>query len=127
VAGLVSFQFLYCFLSTFRHRLRLTKEYIGGFCLELSRLYPDFRFIVQDRPPVLEQAKSEFWPIEDPTALEQGRVVLQPHDFFTENPVKNAEVYWLRYIIHDWSDDYCVKILGAIKPSMGPRSRILIW
>lgn len=27
---------------------------------------------------------------------------------------------------HDWSDDYCVRILSAIRDSMGPNSRILI-
>jgi hypothetical protein len=36
-------------------------------------------------------------------------------------------VYWLRYVIHDWSDDYCIRILKNIKAAMGPRSRILIW
>lgn len=49
-----------------------------------------------------------------------------PHDFFDENPARHADVYWLRYIIHDWSDDYCVRILRAIRAAMGPRSRILI-
>lgn len=27
---------------------------------------------------------------------------------------------------HDWSDDYCVRILSAIRESMGPQSRVLI-
>ena len=49
-----------------------------------------------------------------------------PHDFFKPNPVKNADVYWLRYILHDWSDDYCIKILSAIRESMGPNSRVLV-
>ena len=30
---------------------------LGGFCLQLSQLYPKLRFVVQDRAPVLEQAK----------------------------------------------------------------------
>lgn len=38
-----------------------------------------------------------------------------------------ADVYWLRYILHDWSDEYCVRILSRIKESMGRKSRILIW
>ncbi|KAI1779177.1 S-adenosyl-L-methionine-dependent methyltransferase [Hypoxylon cercidicola] len=48
------------------------------------------------------------------------------HDIFTPNPVRGADVYWLRAILHDWSDDYCIGILKSIKESMGPKSRILI-
>ncbi|KAI0512934.1 S-adenosyl-L-methionine-dependent methyltransferase [Xylaria bambusicola] len=99
---------------------------VGGFCLQLSHIYPDLQFVVQDRAPALQQAQTEVWPRENAEALTAGRVKFMPHDFFDVNPVKNADVYWLRYILHDWSDDYCVRILNAIKPSMGPRSRILI-
>ncbi|KAI8630832.1 S-adenosyl-L-methionine-dependent methyltransferase [Xylariaceae sp. FL1651] len=98
----------------------------GGFCLQLSHLYPDLKFVVQDRAPVLEQAESKVWPKENQAALEAGRVQFVPHNFFEPNPTKDADVYWLRYILHDWSDDYCVRILEAIRPAMGPHSRILI-
>ncbi|GFF50688.1 sterigmatocystin 8-O-methyltransferase [Aspergillus udagawae] len=99
---------------------------VGGFCIQLSRLYPELNFVVQDRAPALKQAQSSVWPKENPQALAEGRVSFMTHDFFHENPVKGADVYWLRYIMHDWSDDYCVQILSAIRESMGPRSRILI-
>ncbi|AEO59636.1 hypothetical protein MYCTH_2066662 [Thermothelomyces thermophilus ATCC 42464] len=99
---------------------------MGGFALQLSHIYPDLEFVIQDRGPVLEQGETELWPRENPAALRAGRVKFQQHDFFDENPVKGADVYWLRYIIHDWSDDYCVDILRAIRAAMGPRSRILI-
>jgi len=48
------------------------------------------------------------------------------HDFFKPNPVHGADVYWLRGILHDWSDEYCVTILKGLRESMGPNSRILI-
>ncbi|KAI1372049.1 S-adenosyl-L-methionine-dependent methyltransferase [Hypoxylon crocopeplum] len=99
---------------------------VGGFCLQLSRLYPDLKFILQDRGPALKQAQTEVWPRENPSAQKEGRVQFVEHDFFNQNPTKHADVYWLRYILHDWSDEYCVQILSAIKPAMGPRSRILI-
>ncbi|GAP82680.1 putative o- protein [Rosellinia necatrix] len=99
---------------------------VGGFCLQLSHLYPDLKFVLQDRAPALKQAETEVWPRENAEALKGGRVQFVPHNFFDNNPVRHADVYWLRYILHDWSDDYCVQILSAIKPAMGPRSRILI-
>jgi O-methyltransferase domain len=100
---------------------------VGGFSLQLSQHHPNIRFVIQDRAPVLQQAETVVWPAENALALKEGRVKFTPHDFFDENPVKNADVYWLRYIIHDWSDEFCVKILSAIRKSMGTRSRLLIW
>ncbi|KAJ5118256.1 hypothetical protein N7448_009971 [Penicillium atrosanguineum] len=99
---------------------------LGGFCLQLSKIYPDLNFIVQDRAPALAQAQSTIWPVENPEALKTGRVKFLEHDFFNSNPVVGADIYWLRYILHDWSDDYCIRILSAIKEAMKPNSRILI-
>ncbi|MCJ1432684.1 hypothetical protein MMC27_002041 [Xylographa pallens] len=99
---------------------------VGGFDLQLSKLYPKLKFVVQDRGPVLEQAEKEVWPKENPQALEAKRVSFMQHDFFNPNPVQNADVYWLRYILHDWSDEYCIRILSAIRASMGPNSRIIV-
>lgn len=99
----------------------------GGFCLQLSQLYSDLRFVLQDRGDAIEKARSEVWPHENAAALAASRIEFVVHDFFDVNPVRGADVYWLRYVLHDWSDEYCVRILGAIKESMGPRSRILIW
>ena len=73
---------------------------IGGFDIQLSRLYPQLKFVVQDRGPNLEHAKQTIWPKEAPEALEQGRVTFMEHDFFQPNPVRDAEVYWLRYIMY---------------------------
>jgi hypothetical protein len=99
---------------------------VGGFCIQLSHLYPNLNFIVQDRAPALQQAQTTVWPKESPQALAEGRVKFITHDFFNENPVKGADVYWMRYIMHDWSDDYCVTILSQIARSMAPKSRLLI-
>lgn len=54
------------------------------------------------------------------------RVSFMAHDFFTSQPVKGADVFFLRKILHDWSDDYALKILQQITPVMKPGSRILI-
>ncbi|PWY93216.1 S-adenosyl-L-methionine-dependent methyltransferase [Aspergillus sclerotioniger CBS 115572] len=99
---------------------------VGGFCLQLSHLYSHLRFVIQDRSPVLSQAEHEVWPQENPDALARGSVQFIVHDFFDPNPVIGADVYWLRYILHDWSDDYCVRILTNIKSAMRSHSRLLI-
>lgn len=70
---------------------------MGGFAIQLSRLYPKLKFIIQDRGPVVEQGQKSIWPKESPTALAEGRVKFMAHDFLATNPVRGAEVYWIRY------------------------------
>ena len=48
------------------------------------------------------------------------------HDFFTEQPVRNANVYYFRWIFHNWSDKYAVKILKCLTPALKIGARILI-
>ena len=54
---------------------------------------------MQDRAEVLRQAETEVWPAEAPEAVEDGRVQFMEHDFFQPNPVKGADVYWLRGVL----------------------------
>jgi hypothetical protein len=74
--------------------------YTGGFCLQLSSIYPDLSFIVQDSEEFLRQGQEEVWPAKAPEVLASGRVTFMAHDFFTPNPVEGAAIYWLRYILY---------------------------
>lgn len=97
---LVSFFFSQLSITKKRKKERNgAHQRIGGFCLQLSKVYPELSFIVQDRAPALEQAKREVWPRENPEALSTGRVEFLAHDFFKTNPVVGADIYWLRYIL----------------------------
>lgn len=99
---------------------------VGGFVLQLLPIYSKLRYIVQDREEVIKQAKEEVWPREAPDAVRDGRVSFIVADFFEVNPVTGADIYWLRGILHDWSDEYCVRILSALRQAMTQGSRILI-
>lgn len=68
-------------------------------CLDLAKIYPKLKFIVQDRAPVISQAEN-VWKDECSDALQTQRTKLMVHDFFTEQPVQGAEVYHMRYIMH---------------------------
>lgn len=41
-------------------------------------------------------------------------------------PVKNARVYFLRMVLHDWADDVCIRILKKIREAAGPDSELMI-
>jgi hypothetical protein len=72
---------------------------IGGFDLQLLTSYPHFTCVVQDRAEVIRQAEETFWPQNGQHLVQSGSVTFQTHDFFQPNPVKNADVYWLRAIL----------------------------
>ncbi|KAK4213823.1 O-methyltransferase, family 2 [Rhypophila decipiens] len=58
-----------------------------------------------------------------------GIVEFMHHDFFSEQPVwLDADVYFLRMVLHDWSDGDCVRILRGLVPALErkKKGRILI-
>ncbi|UKZ78181.1 hypothetical protein TrVFT333_005916 [Trichoderma virens FT-333] len=76
------------------------------------------RLILQDLPDVIKQARS--------IGL-SGKIELMEHDFFTEQPIKNARTYYLHSVLHDWPDFKAVEILGRLASAMRPGySKVLI-
>ncbi|KAI0958974.1 hypothetical protein AcV7_004641 [Taiwanofungus camphoratus] len=98
---------------------------VGGMSIGLARKFPKLRFVVQDLASVISQAEA-VWLRELPEAIKLERTRLMVHDVFKEQPIKGAEVYWMRFILHDWADDECVIILSNLREAMGTNSRILI-
>jgi demethylsterigmatocystin 6-O-methyltransferase len=91
----------------------------GGFgqhSVAFKNKYPHLsgRIIVQDVPSTLAHA-----PKVDGIEFES-------HDFFTPQPIHSAKFYYLRHIMHDWTDEDCLHILTSIIPAMGSESYILI-
>ncbi|KAL8671298.1 MAG: hypothetical protein Q9168_004200 [Polycauliona sp. 1 TL-2023] len=48
------------------------------------------------------------------------------HDFFKTQPVKGAKYYYLRAILHNWTDNEAVEILANIVPAMSADSLVAI-
>lgn len=92
----------------------------GHVSIQIARQHPEWRFIVQDSPQTIAHA-----PAEVPVDVED-KVSFQAHDFWTEQPVKGADVYFFKTIFHDWSDKYAVKILRALIPALKPGARVII-
>ncbi|KAF6832751.1 o-methyltransferase [Colletotrichum plurivorum] len=83
---------------------------------------PRSRCVLQDRPEVIEEVvRVDHQGLSD--------VVKIGVDFMQANPTKDAMVYLLRRVLHDWSDDACVQILSRLRaalPEDDPRARVLI-
>lgn len=98
--------------------------------MHLSRLFPHLHFIVQDLPEVIDGAADSIAAAAAAAAgdddIPRGKIEFLAHDMFEEQPVKNADVYLLRYVLHDWGDKYCVEILRRLVPSLKPGAKVVI-
>ncbi|KAF4632321.1 hypothetical protein G7Y89_g5805 [Cudoniella acicularis] len=92
----------------------------GIVAIEIARHFPRIKCIVQDLPEVIEGVS-----VPDDLAKD-GRLMLMPHDFFQEQVVKGADVYYLRWILHDWSDKYATEIIRQLVPALKRGARILV-
>ena len=56
----------------------------------------------------------------------KSRISFQAQDILQPNTLKDADVYLLRSILHDWSDKYAVIILKNLVPALKDGARVLI-
>jgi hypothetical protein len=93
----------------------------GGRGHEVSQLrasFPDApgRFVLEDLPAVIGDIKEL-----------DSRIERIAYDFFTAQPVENANVYFLANIFHNWADKDSQRILANVVAAMKPGySKLLI-
>lgn len=97
----------------------------GHISLGIAKGFENLEFIVEDQPPLADQAKQL---ISSQPESVSSRVRFVPHDFFQPHPAEavGADIYIMRYILHDWSDIYAQKILENVFQVMGDQSKLLI-
>ncbi|PYH81881.1 putative O-methyltransferase [Aspergillus uvarum CBS 121591] len=94
----------------------------GHDLLAFRAKFPDAggRLVLEDLPAVIDGLK-EVEGEGDPA------IETVPYDFFTEQPVVGARVYFYHHILHDWSDPYCLRILQQVAAAMTPGfSKLLV-
>ncbi|KAH8881982.1 S-adenosyl-L-methionine-dependent methyltransferase [Thozetella sp. PMI_491] len=98
---------------------------VGHISLAVAEKFPDLEFIIEDQPPMAEGANTLI--AASPKAV-ADRVKFVVHDFFQPHPeeARAAAAYFMRYILHDWSDAYAQKILKNVVDAMGPQSKLII-
>ncbi|POS80295.1 hypothetical protein DHEL01_v201311 [Diaporthe helianthi] len=103
----------------------------GHFVRDLGLMNPLFRVVVQDLPRVVEGLAGEFGGDGGGEGGGRGggvtgNVTYQAHDFFNEQPVVGADVYFLRHVMHNHPDEECVAILRALLPALRGGGRVLV-
>lgn len=92
----------------------------GQAMLAIESECPNFfggKVVLQDLPIVINSLKVEDLP---------ESVVPTSHDIFTPQPVKNAHIYFMRRLLHDFYIPVCLDILKNVVPAMGPDSRLIV-
>ncbi|KID62536.1 O-methyltransferase PaMT [Metarhizium brunneum] len=87
----------------------------GHISLELAKHFPHLSFIVQDL---------EIFTPDIPDEV-GDRIKYMKHDMFAPQTI-HAEVYFFRWILHNWSDKYCHLILKRLIPMLTPGTKIII-
>ncbi|KAL3472043.1 S-adenosyl-L-methionine-dependent methyltransferase [Aspergillus californicus] len=91
----------------------------GHACVAIAEKAPRATFVVQDLAGVVEQG---IRALPDELAT---RITFEEHDFFTPQP-QSADIYLLRFILHDHPDHVAIKILQSLIPAMKTGSRLII-
>ncbi|EMD33481.1 hypothetical protein CERSUDRAFT_87325 [Gelatoporia subvermispora B] len=98
---------------------------IGTSSLVLAKAFPKLRYVIQDRPAVVEEGKKHCQSIL-PNAQREGVVQYEPHDFFQAQPQKDASVFLLKQIMHDWSDRFATNILRQLRDAATPSTKLVL-
>lgn len=92
----------------------------GYFAAEFLKRYSKAKVILFDLPSALNEFDSSTY-----SKNMLSRLTLHAGDFFKSVP-SGGDVYFLKTIIHDWSDEQAIKIIKNISKKMKPNGRLLL-
>jgi hypothetical protein len=92
----------------------------GVLLSEVLRCRPELSGVLVETPMVLKQAAAYL-----DSAGVADRVKLVEGDFF-QSIVEEADLYLLKWVLHDWDDATCTLILGNVAAAMPPRARLVV-
>ncbi|KAG9218603.1 hypothetical protein PLEOSDRAFT_1103769 [Pleurotus ostreatus PC15] len=97
----------------------------GVVTMEIARSAPQHKYVLHDLEGGIAAAQRH-WAKEWPEAIDNGIVALEVHSFFDPMPVQ-ADVYFMRAIIHDWPEAECRKILGHLNAAAKSTSKLVLF
>ncbi|KAF7349733.1 hypothetical protein MSAN_01700100 [Mycena sanguinolenta] len=86
---------------------------------------PGLSVVVQDLEDTIKDSKI-YWKKNLPSHVESRMVDFQVHDFHTPQPILNADVFMLRHIVHNWSDERVVQILRHLRDAAQPTTKLVV-
>jgi len=93
---------------------------IGHFSQAILNVNNNIQVTMFDLPKTIEHSKSQW---KDKYA---GRVNFFAGSFFEDIPAVGCDIYYMRNILHNWTDEQAAIILRTVRKAMGAQSRLLI-
>jgi adenine/guanine phosphoribosyltransferase-like PRPP-binding protein len=94
----------------------------GHMLAEILRRHKRLTGVLYDQPQVVAGAsQSGFITAPDIRA----RCAIEGGNFFHSVP-KGADGYIMKYVVHDWDDEKCIRILRNCRAAMAPKGRVLV-
>jgi O-methyltransferase domain len=112
VATAYDFSNLNCIVDVGGATGNLLTTILARFPKSTGILY-DLPHVVTDAPPLIAARN------------QTTRIKIAPGSFFDQVP-PSGDAYLLSHIIHDWSQDQCLKILTDCRRAMHPKAKLLI-
>lgn len=92
----------------------------GNLLVEVLKANPTLKGVLFDRPSVVEDAKAF---IDSSSVVDRCEII--GGDFLTSVPVE-ADLYMMKFVLHDWSDQDSIKILSNCRKHINPNGKVLI-
>lgn len=92
----------------------------GALVAGVLQAHPEMRGVLFDMPEVAAKAR----PLLENAGV-AGRTRVVGGDFFAGLPT-GGDLYALKFILHDWRDAECVRILKNCRAAMAPGGRVLV-
>lgn len=108
----------------------------GFVCTALAARHPNMHFVVQDLGRMIASAP-DLSDVKDivtvygkeevvGTGVLGDRVKFMAHDFHAIQPVKGADIYFFRWILHNLSDKYALSVIRNLIPALKRGARVII-
>ena len=92
----------------------------GSLALAILGKHPEMKGKIVDLPYMQDQAHAGIR-----AAGTSDRCGFEACDFF-QNVPKGADLQVLKFILHDWTDEECVRILGRCREALAPGGKVLL-
>lgn len=91
----------------------------GAFVLSMLDAHPGTTGILFELPHVVDSARAHI----EASSLSE-RCTAQAGDFFESVP--EADIYLLKFVLHDWDDTACARLLERCRQAMRPGGRVVV-
>lgn len=94
----------------------------GVYSATIARRFPDLRVTLFDLEPVCALARERFATVDA-----DGRLRTVSGDFHNESLPRGADCVLISHVLHDWSPEECIALLGRVHRALEPGGEVLVY